>query len=90
MNFKAIQILNTNKVKIDELLKRSRKWEDFRSKRLEIIDKYIEQKRKNIVISRFLKIMYQTQIIKKSLKNLVLEKKHRDVKKQNIWLIQKI
>lgn len=71
MNFKAIQILNTNKVKIDELLKRSRKWEDFRSKRLEIIDKYIEQKRKNIVISRFLKIMYQTQIIKKSLKNLV-------------------
>ena len=71
MNFKAIQILNTNKVKIDELLKRSRKWEDFRSKRLEIIDKYIEQKRKNIVISSFLKIMYQTQIIKKSLKNLV-------------------
>ena len=69
------------------LIKQQKKWSNFRVERVGVIDKYLKQKRKQLIAESLLKMLYRHNMLLKHRTNYLAESRHRYIKKRNIWLI---
>ena len=53
------ELKNKEETRINDLNKGRNYWQDFRERRLVIIDAYLVQKRKQMMINDFIRLMYR-------------------------------